>query len=75
MSEENTAAEPQDDMFPEYPPLLKPAHVAGLLGISRQRVNTLCRQGYLPSVQVSERRRVIPKNKLQRFIETGGYRA
>ena len=49
------------DMFADLPDLLTPAQVARELSVSRQTVNGLCRAGRIPCVQISDRRRVIPK--------------
>lgn len=69
------ATTPSGGMFADYPELMKPKHVAQAFGLTSQRINQLCREGKIPSVQVSERRRVIPKSALQRWIENRGYRA
>lgn len=66
---------PSSGMFDDYPELMKPKHVAQAFGLTPQRINQLCREGKIPSVQVSDRRRVIPKSGLQRWIMAGGYRA
>ena len=66
-------SEPQGEMFSEYDDLMTPTQVAKVLHRTPQSVNDLCRRGIIPSVQTSMRRRLIPKSKLQRWIENGGH--
>lgn len=73
------APEPQPDApraaLETAPDLLKPADVAELFGMTAHEVNKMCRENRLPYVQVSERRRVIPRARLLEWLEAGGMHA
>ena len=56
-------------MFAGYPDLMTTAHVAEAFNMTVQQVNNLCRAGKLPHVQVSERKRVVPKSALVEWIK------
>ncbi|MBM4461763.1 MAG: helix-turn-helix domain-containing protein [Chloroflexi bacterium] len=45
---------------------------ADALGISRATAYSLCREGKLPVIRISERRLVIPKAALQRMLAEAG---
>lgn len=66
------ATEPYSGMFAASPDLMTPADVAQVLHMTPQSVNGLCRAGRLPYVQVSERKRLIPKPALIEWIAGGG---
>ena len=45
---------------------------AQVLGISRGLCYELVRQGNLPAVRLGERRLVIPKQALEKYLQNGG---
>ena len=71
---EQGAAVPYAGMFAQYSDLMTPAQVAHELNMTPQQVNNLCRAGKIPCVQVSERKRVIPKAVFIEWIMQGGNR-
>jgi excisionase family DNA binding protein len=47
------------------------AEVSELTGLSTDRIYELCRRGKLPHVRVGERQILIPRRKLERWLEGG----
>ena len=45
----------------DYPDLLTPKHIAKLTGMTPEYTRKMCRDGYLPAVQLGESRWYIPK--------------
>lgn len=56
------------ELLSGYPDLLRPSHIAELLGYSCAQVRELCRSGELPAVKVGNRW-FVPKSK---FLERVG---
>ena len=53
----------------EYPPMLTPANVAEILGLSIGRVRTMCVNGKLPATKVGNNRWLVPKHLLMEMIK------
>lgn len=70
----DAATAPRAGILDDYPAMGSIRDAARVLDMSTQRLNQLCREGKIPYVQVSERKRVIPRAHLEAWIEAGGCR-
>ena len=52
----------------DYPDLLTPTHLSEITGMTVQYTRKLCRDGYLPAVQVGESRWYVPKKRFVDFV-------